>query len=48
MEFWDDLSVGVKRYLIIGVVLVVALLAFRACFGAEREASPPPRGAAAG
>ena len=44
MSFWEDLTPGVKRYLIIAVVAVAALLAFRSCFGPEADANPPPRG----
>jgi hypothetical protein len=31
MSFWEDLSPGVKRYAIIGALLLVSLLAFRTC-----------------
>jgi hypothetical protein len=31
MSFWEDLSPGVKRYAIIGALLLVSLLAFRSC-----------------
>ena len=47
MEFWDDLSPAVKRYAIIGVLLLLGLMAFRSCIGPEAEGTPPPRGAAA-
>ena len=33
MAFWDDLSPAVKRYAIVAVVLLAAVLAFRACTG---------------
>jgi len=45
MSFWEDLSPSVKRYLAIAVLLVVALIAMRSCFGPEAESEPPPRGA---
>jgi hypothetical protein len=45
MSFWEDLSPSVKRYLTIAVLVVVALIAVRSCFGPETESEPPPRGA---
>jgi hypothetical protein len=46
MQFWDDLSPLVKRYLIVAVVLACALLAFRKCAGpGSSSGAPPPRGA---
>jgi hypothetical protein len=46
MSFWEEMSPGVKRYLIGAVVLVVALLAMRSCLGPNTDAEPPPRGVA--
>ena len=31
MSFWEDLSPGVKRYAILGALLLIGLLAFRSC-----------------
>jgi len=31
MSFWEDLSPAVKRYVIIGALALVGLLAFRTC-----------------
>lgn len=45
MSFWEDMSPGVKRYLIIGVVLLAGLIVMRSCFGPNTEGEPPPRGA---
>jgi hypothetical protein len=44
MDFWQELSPAVKRYLILAAVLVVGLLVVRSCFGPETEVTPPPRG----
>jgi hypothetical protein len=41
---WEDLDQNVKRYLIIAVLVLGALLAFRACGGSEAASPPPPRG----
>jgi hypothetical protein len=46
MSFWEDLSASTKRYVIIAVVLVASLVAFRSCAGPETGAAPPPRGMA--
>ena len=43
MSFWEDMSPGVKRYLIIGAVLVVGLLAFRSCLTSEPSAAELPK-----
>jgi hypothetical protein len=42
MAFWDDLSPAVKRYAIVAVVLLAAILAFRACVvgGSTKPAGP--------
>jgi hypothetical protein len=45
MSFWDDLSPSVKRYIVIGAVVLVGLIAMRSCFGPEADGEPPPRGA---
>ena len=45
MSFWEDMSPGVKRYLIAAVVLIAAIVAMRNCFGPNTESEPPPRGA---
>jgi hypothetical protein len=44
MQFWEDLDPRVKRYLIVGILLLGGLLGFRACGGSEVPAEPPPRG----
>jgi hypothetical protein len=45
MSFWEDLSPMVRRYIVIGALLVVGLLAFRTCLGGPAsEADRPPRG----
>jgi hypothetical protein len=44
MSFLEDMSPGVKRYLIVAVVLIVAVIAMRNCFGPNTEVEPPPRG----
>jgi hypothetical protein len=46
MQFWDDLSPAVRRYLIVAIVVLSTLLAFRKCAapGSSSTASPP-RGA---
>jgi len=44
MPFWDDLSSSVKRYIIVGVVLLGALLALRNCATPGSTGGPPPRG----
>lgn len=43
MSFWEDLSPGVKRYLIFGLILLGVLLAFRKCTGPSTAGDPPPR-----
>jgi hypothetical protein len=42
MSFWEDLNPSVKRYAIIGAVLVLGLIAFRSCLGPESGGAPPP------
>jgi hypothetical protein len=44
MSFWEDLSPGVKRYLIAAVVVIAAIFVVRSCFGPNTEGEPPPRG----
>ena len=45
MSFWEDMSPGVKRYAIIGAVLLVGLLAFRSCVtSTPSQAELPKRG----
>ncbi|MFI5307428.1 MAG: hypothetical protein ACHQ53_08760 [Polyangiales bacterium] len=44
MSFWDDLSSNVKRYVIVGVVLLGVLLALRTCAKPGSTGGPPPRG----
>lgn len=43
MSFWEDLSPGVKRYLIIGGLLLVGLLAFRSCVTSTPSAAELPK-----
>ncbi|MGD8862906.1 MAG: hypothetical protein PVI30_23030 [Myxococcales bacterium] len=45
MSFWEDLDPRVKRYVVVAILLLGALLAFRACGGSEVPTEPPPRGA---
>jgi hypothetical protein len=42
MQFWEDLSPGVKRYVVIGVVLLISLLAFRKCVTSSATESSSP------
>ena len=44
MSLWEDLSPLVKRYVIIAVVLVGALLALRTCMSPQQGGPVPPRG----
>ena len=44
MSLWQDLSSLVKRYIIVAVVLVGALLALRTCVSPQQGGSVPPRG----
>ena len=46
MSFWEDLSPGVKRYAIIGALLLVSLIAFRSCVTSTSTAgeATPKRG----
>jgi hypothetical protein len=44
MPFWEDLSPSVKRYLIVAVVLLGALLGLRQCASGGSGGGPPPRG----
>jgi len=45
MSFWEDLSPGVKRYAIVAVVLLIALIGYRACSSSGTESKTlPPRG----
>jgi hypothetical protein len=42
MEFWEEMSPGVKRYLVIGAVLLVGLLTFRHCITAPASGGSGP------
>jgi hypothetical protein len=42
MEFWEEMSPGVKRYIVIGAVLLIALLAFRKCVMSSGTSSTAP------
>lgn len=44
MSFWEDMSPGVKRYVVAAAIVVVGLFGLRKCVGPESDASPPPRG----
>jgi hypothetical protein len=44
MSFWEDLSPGVRRYIILALALLGLLLAFRKCTAPDHSAPPPPRG----
>jgi hypothetical protein len=44
MSFWENLSPGVRRYIVLGLVLLGLLLAFRRCSAPDASAPPPPRG----
>jgi hypothetical protein len=44
MAFWENLSPGVRRYIVLALVLLGLLLAFRKCTGPDLSAPPPPRG----
>jgi hypothetical protein len=42
MEFWEEMSPGVKRYIMIGALLLVGLLAFRHCITAPAASTGGP------
>lgn len=44
MSFWEELSPGVKRYLIFAVLALAGLLAFRQCTKPSPAVDAPPRG----
>jgi hypothetical protein len=44
MSYWQDLSPGVRRYIIFAAVLFGLLLLFRRCTGPSTAGDPPPRG----
>jgi ABC-type uncharacterized transport system permease subunit len=45
MSFWEDLSPGVKRYLVFAVLALGLLLAFRTCSAPSTSSEEaPPRG----
>jgi hypothetical protein len=44
MSFWENLSPGVRRYIVLAVALLGLLLAFRKCTAPDPSAPPPPRG----
>ena len=44
MSFWENLTPGVRRYLVLAVVLLGLLLVFRKCTAPDTSAPPPPRG----
>lgn len=45
MDFWEDLSPAVKRYVVLGAALLLLVISLRTCVGPETSANPPPRGA---
>jgi hypothetical protein len=44
MSLWENLSPGVRRYIVLAVVLLGLLLGFRKCTAPDTSAPPPPRG----
>ncbi|MDH5674125.1 MAG: hypothetical protein OEZ06_18360 [Myxococcales bacterium] len=44
MSFWEDLDTNIKRFIIFGAVLFVAVLAFRSCAEPDPDGKLPPRG----
>jgi hypothetical protein len=44
MSFWENLSPGVRRYIVFALVLLGLMLAFRKCTAPDTSAAPPPRG----
>lgn len=44
MSFWEDLSPGVKRYLIFAAVALAALLVFKQLQKPPPPSEAPPRG----